>query len=44
MKGYQLQDRYLQVTKINEYNPLDSLEDKKPIWEQNHEFNQDNDD
>ncbi len=40
MTGFKLFDSYLQVSKISEYNPLDSLEEKKPIWEQNHVLNQ----
>jgi RNA recognition motif-containing protein len=34
LKGFKLYDMYLQVSKIGEFNPLDSLEEKRPIWEQ----------
>lgn len=39
MTGFQYFDRYLHVSKVSEHNPLDTLESRKAIWDQDHEMN-----
>jgi RNA recognition motif-containing protein len=39
MSGFELFGKFIQVSKAKEISSVDTLEEKKPVWEQVSEFN-----
>jgi hypothetical protein len=39
MSGFELFRKFIQVSKAKEISSVDTLEEKKPVWEQDSEFN-----